>query len=71
MSSSASTSRRPLRMRTDLKVGDRVSVIPYIGIDCQHQPKPGTVVYIHPKLRYYTVLLDEGYRQSFQWGWGE
>lgn len=59
----------PRPQRLDLKVGDRVEAIPYLGMECDNTRRHGTVVYIHPERRFYTVRFDEGYLQSFQWGW--
>lgn len=66
MSKAAYTHRPQSR---DLQVGDRVEVIPYVGMEFDVGRRAGTVIYIHPALRYYTVRLDVGYTQSFQWGW--
>ena len=55
--------------RRDLQLGDRVLVFPAI----QGTPvrQFGTVVYIHPRKRYYTVALDRGCAQAFRWGAAE
>lgn len=54
-----------------MKIGDRVRLIPAITKDKDGNnrsvaaPLPGTVTYIHPKRRFYVVLFDDGFRESF------
>lgn len=52
-----------------MQTGERVSKTPYILVDDfgrrDRRPIPGTVVYVHPKGRWYTVLFDAGFRESF------
>ncbi len=50
-----------------MKIGDRILVTADNG-ERKGPPQPGTVVYINREHRYYTVLLDAGYRQSFKEG---
>lgn len=52
--------------RRDLRLGDRVQVFPTIQGPPTRQL--GTVIYIHPRKRYYTVALDRGCVQAFRWG---
>ena len=61
--------REPRRQREDLKPGDRVLVFSALAPGREEQT--GTVTYIHPLHRYYTVDLDQGCRESFPWGWAE
>lgn len=53
-----------------MKVGDRVTVFPYIG-DKDKAPARGTVIYINRAHRFYTVRLDAGYCQCFAKGTSE
>lgn len=50
-----------------MKLGDAVTVFPYMGIN-NGQAMTGTVVYINPAHHYYTVQFPLGWRQSFKEG---
>lgn len=53
-------------------IGDKVIVTPLTGhrsiFELSNKPYPGTVVYVHPKGRFYTVIFAFGgrsFRESF------
>lgn len=54
-----------------MKIGDKIrkipeSIQPQKNSDFILGPLPGTVVYIHPKGRFYVVLFDAGFRESYR-----
>ena len=54
-----------------LRVGDRVSCVTVTGLGEESGRRKGTVVYIHPKHRYYEVLFTCAggqYREAYRWG---
>ena len=54
-----------------LKMGDHVSCVTLSGKGEATERRRGTVVYIHPKLRYYGVLyecLHGAYWECYKWG---
>ena len=59
-----------------IRLGDKVKEYPITNVDWNgvkiRGPMTGTVVYIHPKWRYYTVRFDTAggsFRESFRGGW--
>ena len=59
------------RMREDLHLGERVTVFVSDAWNKSPQPRQGSVCYIHPEKRYYTVEFRPGNRSSFPWGFAE
>ncbi len=54
-------------------IGEKVSLPVYSkGHEFERIPYKGTVIYVHPNFRYYTVLFGEEphtYRESYIIGW--
>lgn len=53
-----------------MKIGDKIrltpeSIQPKKNSDLLLEPQTATVVYIHPKGRFYVVRFPAGYRESF------
>ena len=55
---------------TTLHIGDKIKVSAFLDSldNCATANVTGTVVYIHPQHRYYSVKLPSGIIQSFAWG---
>lgn len=53
-----------------MQVGDKVKLVPSVLVDeCNHKgskPLKGTVVYVHPKGRFYTVEFPCPFGRSFR-----
>lgn len=55
-----------------MKIGDRIMRIQSVNDQSKYRPdtveytpRPCTIVYIHPKRRFYIVEFDDGFRESY------
>ena len=59
-----------VRQRTDIKIGDEVTVLPYLDKGVPYEPMQAIVEYINEKHNFYMVrLIPLGVLQSFKMGW--
>lgn len=51
------------------KIGDKVKMIPMMGKReyVKSTPLDGTITYVNEKHRFYNVLFDCGFMESYKW----